>query len=216
MCSCFPAAFQLPPFASWPSCSRRRYPLSSRSAYQWLTHRTATGFPCFTLLRCDRCRAPPILRDRGAPVADIETPATTAASQRRVLFLRCCLHLPEFWVTKLAGVHFRSPFPAFPLPVTSGWNAGPWAFLPGFTPRRYQRRMPGAGTGAEHSPGVNRRSFDPPFRLSRSNSATSCRTSTPQWPRLPARMSAGLACQAVRLVIPCTVSGLRSGFQFRS
>jgi len=26
----------------------------------------------------------------------------------------------------------------------------------------------------------------------------------------------GLACQAVRLVIPCTVSGLRSGFQFRS
>jgi len=50
------------------------------------THRTATGFPCFTLLRYDRCRAPPILRDRGALMADIETSATTAASQRRVLF----------------------------------------------------------------------------------------------------------------------------------
>ena len=49
------------------------------------SHRTATGFPCSALLRCDRCRAPPILRDRGALMADIETSATTAASQRRVL-----------------------------------------------------------------------------------------------------------------------------------
>ena len=91
-------------------------------------HRTTTGFPCFALLRCDRCRAPPLLRDRGALVADIWTSATTAASQRRVLFLRCCFHLPEFWLTELAEVHYRSPFPVFPLPVTSGWNAGPWAF----------------------------------------------------------------------------------------
>ena len=35
-------------------------------------------------------------------------------------FPRYCFHLPEFWVTKLAGVHFRSPFPVFPLPVASG------------------------------------------------------------------------------------------------
>jgi len=35
----------------------------------------------------------------------------------------------------------------------------PLGFLPGFTPRRYQRRMPGAETSAEHSPGANRRSF---------------------------------------------------------
>jgi hypothetical protein len=28
-------------------------------------------------------------------------------------------------------------------------------FLPGFTPRRCQRRMPGAGTGIEHLPGAN-------------------------------------------------------------
>ena len=91
-------------------------------------HRTATGFPCFALVRCDRCRAPPILRDRGALMADIETSATTAASQRRVLFSGAASHLPEFWVTKLAGVHFHSPFPVFPLPVTSGWNTGPRAF----------------------------------------------------------------------------------------
>ena len=43
-------------------------------------------------------------------------------------FPRCCFHLPEFWLTELAEVHSRSPFPVFPLPVTSGWNAGPWAF----------------------------------------------------------------------------------------
>jgi len=51
-----------------------------------LVHRTVSGFPCSALVRCDRCRAPPIPRDRGALVADIETSATTAASQRRVLF----------------------------------------------------------------------------------------------------------------------------------
>jgi hypothetical protein len=32
-------------------------------------------------------------------------------------------------------------------------------FLPGFTPRRYQRRMPGAGTSVEHSLGANHRTF---------------------------------------------------------
>ena len=43
-------------------------------------------------------------------------------------FPRYCFHLPEFWLTKLTEVHSRSPFPVFPLPVTSGWNTGPWAF----------------------------------------------------------------------------------------
>ena len=35
--------------------------------------------------------------------------------------------------------------PAFPSPVAPGWNGSPRAFPPGFTPRRYQRRMPGWG-----------------------------------------------------------------------
>src|SRR5664279_533167 len=52
-----------------------------------LLHRTMTGFPCSALLRCDRCRAPPLPRDRGAHVAELNTPATTAISQRRVLVL---------------------------------------------------------------------------------------------------------------------------------
>jgi DDE superfamily endonuclease len=54
-------------------------------------------------------------------------------------------------------------------------------FLPGFTPRRYQRRMPGADTSVEHSLVANRRSLDPPFRLSHSTSATSRRTTIYRW-----------------------------------
>jgi hypothetical protein len=72
-------------------------------------HRTVTGFPCFALVRRDRCRAPPIPRDRGALMADIETSATTATFQRRVLFPGVTSHLPEFWVTRLTGVHFIRP-----------------------------------------------------------------------------------------------------------
>jgi hypothetical protein len=52
-----------------------------------LIHRTMTGFPCSAPLRCDRCRAPPVPRGRGALMADVETSATTAASQRRALSL---------------------------------------------------------------------------------------------------------------------------------
>lgn len=93
-----------------------------------LLRRTVSGFPCFALVRCDRCRAPPIPRDRGALMADIETSATTAASQRRVLSFAVAPHLPKFWVTRLTEIHVSSPFPVFPLPVTDGWSIRPWAF----------------------------------------------------------------------------------------
>jgi hypothetical protein len=66
-----------------------------------LLRRTVSGFPCFALVRCDRCRASPIPRDRGALMADIETSATTAASQRRVLSFAVASHLPKFWITRL-------------------------------------------------------------------------------------------------------------------
>jgi hypothetical protein len=93
-----------------------------------LVHRTMSGFPCFALMRCDRCRAPPIPRDRGALMADIETSAITAASQRRVPSFAVASHLPKFWLTRLTEVHVSSPFPIFPLPVTNGWSIRPWAF----------------------------------------------------------------------------------------
>ena len=159
--------------------------LPAAGQFRW----TWTGFPCSALVRRDRCRAPPIPRDRGALMADIETSATTATSQRRVLFLRFCFHLPEFWVTRLAEVHLIRPS-GLPLACNLRMERRSSGFLPGFTPRRYQRRMPGAGTSVEHSLGVNRRSFDPPFRLSHSPSATSCRTSISQCPRIHTASSA--------------------------
>jgi hypothetical protein len=49
--------------------------------------------------------------------------------------------------------------------------------LPGFTPHRCQRRMPGAGTSVEHSLGANRRTFSTlHFGYLTHNSATSRRT----------------------------------------
>ena len=55
--------------------------------------------------------------------------------------------------------------PDFPSPVASGWNTGTRASPRSFTPHSADtlRRMPGAETGAEHSPGTNRHSWDPPF-----------------------------------------------------
>jgi hypothetical protein len=144
-----------------------------------LVRRTVMGFPCFALVRRDRGRTPPIPRDRGALMADVETSATTAASQRRVLFSGAASHLPKFWITRLTGVHVIRPS-GLPLACDRWMEHRSLGFPPGFTPRRYQRRMPGAGTSVEHSLGANRQSFDPPLRLPHSPSATSCRTSTVQ------------------------------------
>ncbi len=144
-----------------------------------LVHRTTTGFTCFTLVRFDRCRVPPIPRDRGALMADIETSATTAAFQRRVLSFAVASHLSKFWLTRLTEVHVIHPS-GLPLAGNRWIGHRSLGFLPGFTPRHYQRRMPGAGTSVEHSLGANRRTFDPPFRLTHSHSATSRRTSIDQ------------------------------------
>ena len=55
--------------------------------------------------------------------------------------------------------------PDFPSPVAGGWITGSWDSSRSFTPRSADspQRTPEAGTGAEHSPGTNRQSLDPPF-----------------------------------------------------
>jgi hypothetical protein len=95
---------------------------------------------------------------------------------------RCRLPSPVLSVTRLTGIHVIRPS-GLPLACGRWMEHRPLGFLPGFTPRRCQRRMPGAGTSVEHSPGANRRTYiDPPFRLSHSHSATSCRTIASEWP----------------------------------
>jgi hypothetical protein len=42
--------------------------------------------------------------------------------------------------------------PAFPWPVAPGWSGSPRASSPGFTPRRYRRRMPGGDRHRGHLP----------------------------------------------------------------
>jgi hypothetical protein len=123
----FPAAFRLPPFASWPSCPAMGFRLPhGRPTGGWSLPPDLTGFPCSALVRCDRCRVPPIPRGRGALVADIETSATTAAFQRRP----CSpvpLPPPEVLDNEACGGSRPFTLPAFPLPVTTGWIGGPWA-----------------------------------------------------------------------------------------
>jgi hypothetical protein len=140
-----------------------------------LIHRTATGFPCSTPVRHDRCRASPLPRDRGALMTDFSTSAITAASQRRVLFFAVASRLPKVRITRLMEIQVLRPS-GLPFACDQWTGHRSLGFLPGFTPRRYQRRMPGAGTSVEHSLGANRRPSDPPFRLTHSHSAAPCRT----------------------------------------
>jgi hypothetical protein len=133
--------------------------LPAASQFRW----TETGLPCSALLRYGRCRAPPIPRDRGAHATSIETPVATAASQRRVLFRAHTSHLSRFWVTRLTEVHLRSPLSGLPLACNQWMGHRSFGFLPGFTPRRYQRRMPGVGTSVEHSLGFNPRALRSPI-----------------------------------------------------
>ena len=51
--------------------------------------------------------------------------------------LRCCFHLPEFWLTRLAEVHLLRPS-GLPLACNLRMERRSLGFLPGFTPHRYQ------------------------------------------------------------------------------
>jgi hypothetical protein len=89
---------------------------------------------------------------------------------------RCRFHLPGSTLTRLAGVHHIHPSD-LSLACDQWMEHRSLGFLPGFTPRRCQRRMPGAGTSVEHSLGANRRTFSTlHFGYLTHNSATSRRT----------------------------------------
>ena len=167
-----------------------------------LLRRTVSGFPCFALVRCDRCRASPIPRDRGALMADIETSATTAASQRRVLSFAVASHLPKFWVTRLTEIHVSSPFPVFPLPVTDGWSIRPWAFSRASHPTVASDACQEWGQALSTRSDLTVDIRPSPFRLSHSLSATSCRTSIPQWPLTRWARRSGPAWSADKAVMP--------------
>jgi len=126
-----------------------------------------------------------------------------AASQRPTPVPRCCFHLPRAWDNGASSrVHSRSPVRSSPLPVAPGWNGSPWASPPGFTPRRYQRRMPKWGRALGHLPGITSpASTSPPQRI-HSPRGPSCRTPAPSSSHPRGRPAAGHARRAGTRPVP--------------
>ena len=159
MCLRLPVVFRPPPFASWPSCPATdiRFPcgrptggrsappdLGGVSMFRTGETRPVSGAPCTPGPWCSHGRR----RDFGH---HCRLPAAGPVP-------RCCTHLPRLCLTRLTRVHHIRPS-GLSLACGQWMEHRPLGFLPGFTPRRYQRRMPGAGTSVEHSLGANRRSF---------------------------------------------------------
>jgi hypothetical protein len=147
MVSRFPAAFQPPAFASWPSCSRRGVGRPSRSAYRTLV-RTPTGFPRSARTSSDRVGCPLYPGDDGALRTGRPDRPAPAASQRRVPAPRVQHPIREAPLheasTKVQAIHPSG------LPLTRRRPDGTssrFGFSSSFAPRRYQRRTSRMGTG---------------------------------------------------------------------
>jgi hypothetical protein len=138
MCLRFPVAFRLPPFASWPSCPVPDLCLPhGRPTGGWSVPPDLDGVSMF---RTGEMR----------PVSGASyTPGPWCSHGRHRNsdhhchlsaagpVLRSCLHLPEFWLTRLAEVHLIRPS-GLPLACNLRMERRSLGFLPGFTPHRYQ------------------------------------------------------------------------------
>jgi hypothetical protein len=96
-----------------------------------------------------------ILRGYGAHTAGAGNPAAAGRLATAHPWTWVPLPPPQAWHNGASSrVHSRSPVRSSPLPVAPGWNGSPWAFPPGFTPRRYRRRMPEWGSRHRHQPAL--------------------------------------------------------------
>jgi hypothetical protein len=147
MMSRFPAAFRPPAFASWSSCARWGAGPSLRSAYRSCCQgRTPTGLPRSARMSCGRGGCPLYPGDCGARTAGRSSPAAAC----RLAAARPCTPVQQpttggFLSRGIIKGSRSFTRPAFPSPVAPGWSGSPRASSPGFTPRRYRRRMPGWG-----------------------------------------------------------------------
>ena len=157
----FLLAFRLPPFASWPSCPVPGFRLPcGRPTDGWSAPSDLNGVSMF--------RTGEIRPVSGASLYPGTVVLTWPASKLRPPLprlsghgpvLRWRFHLPEALGNEAyRGSQFVHPS-SLPLACNLRMDRRSLGFLPGFTPRRYQRRMPGVGTSVEHSLGANRRSF---------------------------------------------------------
>jgi hypothetical protein len=125
----FPAAFRLPPFASWPSfpATDIRFPYGLPTG-GWSAPPDHDGVSMF---HTGEMRPVP-----GAPY----TPGPWCSHGRHRNFdhhchlpaagpvLRCRFPSPGVLGNEACRGSRHSPFRSSPLPVTDGWNTGPWAF----------------------------------------------------------------------------------------
>jgi hypothetical protein len=128
-CPRFPVAFRLPPFASWPSCPATDIRLPcGRPTGGWSSSPDLDGVSMF---RTSELR----------PVSGASyTPGSWCSRGRHRNFghhcripaadpvLRCYIPSPEALANEAYKGSQLFTLPTFPLPVTSGWNIGPWAF----------------------------------------------------------------------------------------
>jgi hypothetical protein len=108
--------------------------------------RTPTGLPRSARMSCGRGGCPFYPGDCGARTAGRSSPAAAC----RLAAARPCTPVQQpttggFLSRGIIKGSRSFTRPAFPWPVAPGWNGSPRASSPGFTPRRYRRRMPGWG-----------------------------------------------------------------------
>ena len=118
-------------------------------------NRTPTGLSRFAHMRYGRggCRLYP--EDCGALAAGKSSPAVTRRVTAASPYTPVQQPTTRGFLSRGISDGSRSfTRPAFPLPVTPGWNGDPWASPLGFTPRRHRRRMPRWGQAVGHLPGL--------------------------------------------------------------
>jgi hypothetical protein len=119
--------------------------------------RTRAGFPCSARVRRGRGRAPSVPRGRRCLHGHVCIPYPPPAALQRLVPVTpvqqpvpgCSSHEAS------ARVHWRSPLPAFPSPVTPGRIGGPRALPRASHPAGQDPAAhAGAGTSLRHWPGV--------------------------------------------------------------
>jgi hypothetical protein len=165
ICPGFPLPFGDRRWLLGSSCARWGAGPSLRSAYRTLAVRTPAGFPRSTRVRYDRGGCP--LNSGTAMLSRLTMglqPAP-AASQRPVLHPAGAIHRRGSRSRGIIRGSLAFTRPVFPLPVTPGWNRGPWASPSSSTPRRYRRRMSKWGRALSTGPELRcRHQVDPPIR----------------------------------------------------
>lgn len=126
--------------------------LPSRVAYHAarLDGADPAGVSTFHLREIRPGWVPPLLRGGGAHATGQHPPVATCRFPAASPQPRSCLPPSGASCDEAFRGSLAFTRPAFPSPVTPGWNQEPLGSTLGFGPRRYQRRPPRRGRAIEH------------------------------------------------------------------